>query len=96
MIEVFRGSYIEAMGGKNILENSEISVYVANEHMSIIQPSVSAGGNAPAILKVQEKDLDHAMEILDYFNRVKHNLDYKIYSISNSFVFRIIFFELQN
>lgn len=61
MIEIFRGSYIETMNIKNLLESSDILVFTANEYMSSIQPwSVSVGGNDAAILKTQEKDLGEA------------------------------------
>lgn len=69
MIEIFRGSYIEAMNIKNLLESNDIPVFTANEYMSNIQPwSVSAGGNDSAILKVQEKDLEDSKKIIDEYN----------------------------
>jgi hypothetical protein len=76
MIEIFRGSYIEAMNIKNLLESNDIPVFTANEYMSTIQPwSVSAGGNDSAILKVQEKDLEHGKKIIDDYNKGEYNLD---------------------
>ncbi|WP_316633253.1 DUF2007 domain-containing protein [uncultured Flavobacterium sp.] len=76
MIEIFSGSYIDAMNIKNLLENNDIPVFTANEYMSSIQPwSVSAGGNASAILKVQEKDLEDGKKIIDDYNKGEYNLD---------------------
>ncbi|MCD0470272.1 DUF2007 domain-containing protein [Flavobacterium sp. JAS] len=76
MIEIFRGSYIEAMNIKNLLENNDIPVFTANEYMSSIQPwSVSAGGNGSAILKVQEKDLENGKKIIDEYNKGEYVLD---------------------
>ncbi|MET3027448.1 DUF2007 domain-containing protein [Flavobacterium sp. UW10123] len=75
MVEIFRGSYIESMNIKNLLENNGISVFIANEYMSNIQPwSVSAGGNSPAVLKVQEKDIADSKKIIDSYNRGEYNL----------------------
>ena len=76
MIEILSGSYIEIMSIKNLLESHNISVFIDNEYMSTIQPwSVTAGGNAPAILKVQEKDYDNASKILDGYNKGEYRLD---------------------
>ncbi|MBS7254031.1 putative signal transducing protein [Flavobacterium branchiicola] len=76
MIEIFRGSYIEVMGVKNLLENNNISVFIVNEYMSSIQPwSVSPGGNASAILKVRDEDLDEAIKIIDDFNKGEYNFE---------------------
>ncbi|MGE8341056.1 MAG: DUF2007 domain-containing protein [Flavobacterium sp.] len=75
MVEIFRGSYIESMNIKNLLENNGISVFIANEYMSNIQPwSVSAGGNDPAILKVLEKDMADSKVIIDSYNKGEYNL----------------------
>lgn len=75
MIEIFRGSYIETMNIKNLLENNGISVFIANEYMANIQPwSVSAGGNDPAILKVLEKDMADSKIIIDSYNKGEYNL----------------------
>lgn len=76
MIEIFRGSYIEAMNIKNLLENNNIPVFTANEYMSNIQPwSVSAGGNGSAILKIQEKDLEEGKKIIENYNNGEYNLE---------------------
>lgn len=75
MIEIFRGSYIETMNIKNLLENNGISVFIANEYMANIQPwSVSAGGNDPVILKVLEKDMADSKIIIDNYNKGEYNL----------------------
>lgn len=69
MVEVFRGSYIEALNVKNLLENRKIVVFTANEYMSIIDPwSVTAGGYVSAILKVNKEDYDNAKKVVDDFN----------------------------
>jgi hypothetical protein len=76
MIEIFRGSYIEAMSIKNLLENNDIPVFTANEYMSSIQPwSVSAGGCAPTVLKVQEENQINAQKIIDSYNNGEFSLD---------------------
>lgn len=75
MVEIFRGSYIETMNIKNLLENNGISAFVSNEHMSSIKPwSVSAGGNSPAILKILEKDIADSKKIIDSYNKGEYNL----------------------
>lgn len=75
MVEIFRGSYIESMNIKNLLENNGILVFTANEYMSNIQPwSVSAGGNGSAILKVGEEDVAASNKIIDSYNNGEYNL----------------------
>jgi hypothetical protein len=76
MIEIFRGSYIDTINIKNLLENGNISVFTANEYMSSIQPwAVSAGGQNSAILKVQEKDYNKASEIIDNYINGEFSLE---------------------
>lgn len=76
MIEIFRGSYLEAMNIRNLLENCNIYVYVVNEYMSSIDPwAISAGGCAPSILKVEEENYTKAQEIIDSYNNGEFNLD---------------------
>jgi len=70
MVEVFSGSYFEAMNVRNLLEGNEISVFTQNEYMSNIEPwVVTAGGLNPVKLQVDELDLE-ASEIIvqDYLN----------------------------
>ncbi len=75
MIEIFRGSYIEVISIKNLLENNNIDAFIANENMSNIQPwSVSAGGNAPAILKVAETEYNDAKKIITNYNNGEFDL----------------------
>ncbi|MDR7372521.1 DUF2007 domain-containing protein [Flavobacterium aquidurense] len=75
MIEIFRGSYIEVMSIKNLLKNNNIDAFIANENMSNIQPwSVSAGGNAPAILKVTETEYNDAKKIITNYNNGEFDL----------------------
>ncbi|UWY28885.1 DUF2007 domain-containing protein [Flavobacterium sp. TR2] len=76
MIEIFKGSYMEAMNIKNLLENNGISVFTANEYMSNIQPwSVSAGGNGAAILKVLEENLAKSKKIIDACNEGEYDFN---------------------
>ena len=76
MLEIFRGSYIEAMTVKNLLENSNIVVFTANEYMASIDPwSVAAGGYLPAILKVNKEDYDNAKKVVDDFNNGEYILN---------------------
>ena len=76
MIEILRGSYVEVISIKNLLENSNIQVFIANESMSTIQPwSISSGGVAPAILKVQENEYEKATKIMDNYNKAQYSLD---------------------
>lgn len=63
------------MNIKNLLENKSISVFIANEYMANIQPwSVSAGGNAPVILEVLERDIADGKKIIDSYNQGEYNL----------------------
>jgi hypothetical protein len=76
MIEVFRGSFLEAMNVKNLLENNNIIVFTANEYMSSIDPwSVAAGGYVPAILKVNKEDYDNAKKVVDDFYKGEYILN---------------------
>lgn len=76
MIEILRGSYIEIMSIKNLLENNNILVFIGNEYMSTIQPwLVSPGGSAPAVLNVKEEDYENAKEIIKDYNDGKYSLD---------------------
>ena len=71
MIDLFRGTYFEAMNMKGLLESNNIKVFTLNENMSNIEPwIVTAGGFNPVILKVSEEDLERAKEIVkDYESR---------------------------
>ena len=76
MVEVFRGSYIEAMNVKNLIENNNIVVFTVNEYLSSIDPwVVTAGGNAPAILKVNDDDYQTAKKVIDDFNSGVYTLE---------------------
>jgi hypothetical protein len=58
MVEIFSGSYFEAMNVRNLLEGKEISVFTQNEYMSNIEPwVVASGGLNPVKLQVHELDL---------------------------------------
>ena len=68
MIDLFRGTYFEAMNMKNLLENNSIEVFTQNENMANIEPwVVTAGGFNPVILKVNEEDLERAKEIIEEY-----------------------------
>jgi hypothetical protein len=71
MIDLFRGTYFEAMNMKGLLESNNIKVFTLNENMSNIEPwIVTAGGFNPVILKVSEEDLERAKKIVkDYESR---------------------------
>ncbi|MFD2940903.1 putative signal transducing protein [Flavobacterium notoginsengisoli] len=76
MTEIFKGSYIEVMNVKNLLENAGIQTFIANENMSIIQPwSISSGGYNPAILKVQKEDYEIAGKIIKNYHNGEYSLE---------------------
>ncbi|PJJ10618.1 putative signal transducing protein [Flavobacterium sp. 1] len=76
MIEVFRGSYFEAMNVRNLLEGKEISVFTQNEYMSNIEPwVVASGGLNPVKLQVDELDLDVSRIIVDDYLNGNNNLE---------------------
>ena len=72
MIDLFRGTYFEAMNMKGLLESNDIKVFTLNENMSIIEPwVVTAGGFNPVILRVNNEDLEKAKEIVeDYQSKI--------------------------
>lgn len=72
MIDLFRGTYFEAMNIKALLESNTIEVFTINENMSNTQPwVVTAGGFNPVLLKVNEEDLERAKQIIeDYQSRI--------------------------
>ena len=75
MIEIFRGSNIESMNIRNLLESRNIHVFVINELMSSIEPwVVSPGGNNPTILKVNEQDYKNALDVIEEYNSNSLNL----------------------
>lgn len=70
MIDLFSGTYFEAMNMKGLLESNNIKVFTLNENMSNIEPwIVTAGGFNPVILKVSEEDLERAKEIVEDYRR---------------------------
>jgi Putative prokaryotic signal transducing protein len=75
MVEVYRGSYLEAMNIKNLLENNNIIVFTANEQMSSLEPwTVSSGGYGSAILRVNQEEYDTAKKVVDDFNNGEYAL----------------------
>ncbi len=70
MIEIYRGSPIQAINICNLLENKGIQVFVLNELMANIEPwAVSPGGSAPMIVNVNEDDVEKAIGLIsDYDN----------------------------
>ncbi|TRX35347.1 DUF2007 domain-containing protein [Flavobacterium sp. ZT3R18] len=76
MVEVFNGSYFEAMNVRNLLEGKEISVFTQNEYMSNIEPwVVASGGLNPVKLRVHELDLDASKIIVEDYLNGNNNLD---------------------
>ena len=76
MVEVFRGSYFEAMNVRNLLEGKEISVFTQNEYMSNIEPwVVTSGGLNPVKLQVDELDFDASKIIIDDYLNGNNNLE---------------------
>lgn len=70
MIDLFRGTYFEAMNMKGLLESNNIEVFTINENMSNIQPwVVTVGGFNSVILKVNDEDLERAKEIVEDYQR---------------------------
>lgn len=76
MVEVFSGSYFEAMNVRNLLEEKEISVFTQNEYMSNIEPwVVASGGLNPVKLQVDELDLDASKIIIEDYLNGNYNLE---------------------
>jgi hypothetical protein len=76
MVEVFSGSYFEAMNVRNLLEEKEISVFTQNEYMSNIEPwVVASGGLNPVKLQVDELDLDASKTIIEDYLNGNYNLE---------------------
>ena len=76
MVEVFSGSYFEAMNVRNLLEGKEISVFAQNEYMSNIEPwVVTSGGLNPVKLQVDELDLEVSRAIVEDYLKGNNNLE---------------------
>jgi hypothetical protein len=76
MLEVFSGTYFEAMNVRNLLEGKEISVFTQNEYMSNIEPwVVASGGLNPVKLQVDELDFDTAKIIVGDYLKGNNDLD---------------------
>ncbi|MBF4471460.1 MULTISPECIES: DUF2007 domain-containing protein [Flavobacterium] len=76
MVEVFSGSYFEAMNVRNLLEGNEISVFTQNEFMSNIEPwVVTAGGLNPVKLQVDESDMEASRTIIEDYLKGNNNLE---------------------
>jgi hypothetical protein len=76
MVEVFSGSYFEAMNVRNLLECEDISVFAQNEYMSNIEPwVVASGGLNPVKLQVDELDLDASKTIIEDYLNGNNNLE---------------------
>ena len=77
MINLFRGTYFEAMNMRNLLETNNIEVFTENENMSNIKPwVVASGGFNPVILNVNDEDFEKAKKIIEAFEN--NNLNIKI------------------
>ena len=76
MVEVFSGSYFEAINVRNLLEGNEISVFTQNEFMSNIEPwVVTAGGLNPVKLQVDESDMEASRTIIEDYLKGNNNLE---------------------
>lgn len=76
MTDIFRGTFIETMNIRNLLESINIEVFTQNENMGTIQPwTVSSGGFSPVILKVNEEDFDKAKKIIEDYENGNLNLE---------------------
>ncbi|WP_281637160.1 DUF2007 domain-containing protein [Flavobacterium marginilacus] len=76
MVEVFSGSYFEAMNVRNLLEGNEISVFAQNEYMSNIEPwAVTSGGLNPVKLQVNESDKEASRTIIEDYLKGNNNLE---------------------
>ena len=76
MINIFKGTYSEAMNIKNLLENNKIKVFTENEYMSNIQPWIIAfGGFNPLTLKVNDEDYKSAKKIIKDFENGSLSID---------------------
>jgi len=58
---------------KNFLESNNISVFILNENMSVIEPwVVTSGGFNQVTLRVNEEDLEKAKaNVEEYLSRVQ-------------------------
>jgi len=80
MVEVFSGSYFEAMNVRNLLERKEISVFTQNEYMSNIEPwVVTSGGLNPVKLQVDELDFEASKIIIEDYLNGNNNLEIEDY-----------------
>lgn len=76
MVEIFSGSYFEAMNVRNLLEGKGISVFTQNEYMSNIQPwVVASGGFNPVKLQVDELDLNASKIVIEEYLNGNNNLE---------------------
>ncbi|MEN9910212.1 MAG: hypothetical protein RLZZ540_3371 [Bacteroidota bacterium] len=76
MVEIFSGSYFEAMNVRNLLEGKGISVFTQNEYMSNIQPwVVASGGLNPVKLQVDELDLNASKIVIEEYLNGNNNLE---------------------
>ncbi len=76
MVEIFSGSYFEAMNVRNLLEGKGISVFAQNEYMSNIQPwVVTSGGLNPVKLQVHELDLNASKIVIEEYLNGNNNLE---------------------
>ena len=75
MINIFSGTFIEAMNVRNLLENNNIEVFTINEYMSNIEPwIVTSGGFNPVMLKIKDEDFEKAKKIIEAFENGNLNI----------------------
>lgn len=67
MISIFSGTYSESMIVRNILENENIKVFIVNETMSNIEPTISPGAFNPVVLNINSEDFDKAKRIVESY-----------------------------
>ena len=66
---VYEGDHLMAALLKSFLEEGGLQVYMENSNMSTIAPfQLTAGVMNPALLKVVNKDVDRAYELIKEFN----------------------------
>lgn len=74
MVTIFKGSYLEAMSIKNLLENHNIKVFIINEVSTSKPWVISAGGFRLVSLKVMEVENEITKKVIDDYYNWKNDL----------------------
>lgn len=74
MVTIFKGSYLEAMSIKNLLESHNIKVFIINGVSTSKPWVISAGGFRLANLKVMEVEYEIAKKVMDDYYDWKNDL----------------------